>query len=54
MRYVIKVLKGRKVINVYKFDDYIDAMDMLDVLESKSMRTGTIVEFRDMDPFARQ
>lgn len=54
MRYIIKVMKGRSVVNVYKFDDYIDAMDMMDVLERKSMHNGTYVEFRDTDPFARR
>jgi hypothetical protein len=51
MRFIIKVIKDRKTVNIYKFDDYIDAMDMLDVLERKSLKNGTYVEFRDMKPF---
>jgi len=51
MRFIIKVIKDRKTVNIYKFDDYIDAMDMLDILERKSLKNGTYVEFRDMKPF---
>jgi hypothetical protein len=51
MRYVIKIKCGRKVINTFKFADYLEAMKELDRLEA-SADFDQIVEFYDTKPFA--
>lgn len=55
-RYVITVRKGNRILQRHFFSDYYAAMDMMDFIEERKdslYAIGSIVEFRDTDPFAR-
>ena len=55
-RYVITVRKGKRILQRHFFNDYHAAMEMMDFIEERKdslYAIGSIVEFRDTDPFAR-
>ena len=52
--YEITVLSGNRIVKRYTFGDYMEALDMLDILEDENIQndSGYTIEFRDMNYYS--